>query len=67
MCRTCSSHGSDENAYKIVLTIPEGRVDHLEEPGVKGKIILEQILTKQNVRVWTVSSGLRIGSSGGVF
>jgi hypothetical protein len=55
------------NAYKIVVRIPEGRAGHLEEPGVKGDIILEHILEKQKVRAWTVTNGLRVGPSGGVF
>jgi len=43
--------------------------DHLEDPGVVGRIILRWIFRKWNVRVWTVrvwtgSSWLRIGADG---
>jgi hypothetical protein len=59
--------GVMRNAYIIVVRIPGGRADHLEETGVKGDIILEQILEKQKVSVWSVTNGIRIGLSGGVF
>lgn len=58
--------GVMRNAYKTVVRIPEGRTDHLEEARVKGDIILEQILEKQKVSVWTVTNRIRIGPSGGV-
>jgi len=38
--------------------------DHLEEPGVDGRIILRWN-RKWNVGVWTGSSWLRIGKGGG--
>jgi len=40
--------------------------DHLEDPGVDGRIILRWIFRKWDVGVWTGSSGLRIGTGGGV-
>jgi hypothetical protein len=39
--------------------------DHLEDPGVDGKIILRWIFRKWDVGVWTGSSWLRIGTGGG--
>jgi len=39
--------------------------DHLEEPGLDGWIILRWIFRNQDVGVWTRSSWLRIGTSGG--
>jgi len=39
--------------------------DHLGEPGVDGRIILKWIFSKWDVRVWTRSSWLRIGTGGG--
>jgi len=39
--------------------------DHLGDPGVDGKIILRWIFRKYDVAVWTGSSWLRIGTSGG--
>ena len=38
---------------------------HLEDPGVDGRIILRRIYRKWDVRVWTESSWLRIGTGGG--
>ena len=38
---------------------------HLEDPGVDGKIILKWILRKLDVRAWTGSIWLRIGTGGG--
>ena len=35
--------------------------DHLEEPGVDGRIILRWMLRKWDVGAWTVSIWLRIG------
>jgi len=39
--------------------------DHLKDPGVDGRIILRRIFRKWDVRVWTGSSWLRIGTGGG--
>jgi hypothetical protein len=39
--------------------------DHLEEPGVDGKIILRWIFKRWDVGAWTGSSWLRIGTGGG--
>ena len=39
--------------------------DHLEDPGVDGRIILRWIFRKWDVGVWTVSNWLRIGTVGG--
>jgi len=40
--------------------------DHLEDPGVDGRIILRWILRKWDVEVWTGSICLRIGTGGGL-
>jgi len=42
----------------------EGR-NHLEDPGVDGRIILRWIFRKWDVGVWTGSSCLRRGKVGG--
>jgi len=39
--------------------------DHLEDPGIDGRIILRWILRNWDVGVWTGSSWLRIGTDGG--
>ena len=39
--------------------------DHLEDPGVDGRIILRWIFRKWDVGVWTGSSWLRTGTIGG--
>jgi hypothetical protein len=47
MCGTCSTHGrGDKNSYKIFIGKLEGKLDHSEELGVDGKIILECIFGK---------------------
>jgi len=39
--------------------------EHLEDPGVDGRIILRWIFRQWNVGVWTGSSWLGIGTNGG--
>ena len=39
--------------------------DHLEDPGVDGRVVLRLIFRKWDVGVWTGSSWLRIGTGGG--
>ena len=52
--------------YRVLVEKPEGK-SHLGDPGVDGRIILRWIFRKWNVRVWTESSWLRIGTGGGHF
>jgi hypothetical protein len=40
-------------------------IDHLEEPGLDGRIILRWIFKKWNVRAWIGLMWLRIGTGGG--
>jgi len=39
--------------------------DHLEDPGVDGRIILRFVFRKWEDRAWTGSTWLRIGTDGG--
>ena len=39
--------------------------DHLEDPGVDGRVILRWIFRKWDVGVWARSNWLRIGTGGG--
>ena len=39
--------------------------DHLEDPGIDGRIIIRWIFRKWDVGIWTGSSWLRIGTGGG--
>jgi len=43
---------------------PEGK-NHLEDPGVDGRIIIRWIFRKWDVGVWTGSSWLGIGGGSG--
>ena len=40
--------------------------DHLEDPGVNGRIILRYIFRKWDVGAWTGTVWLRIGAGGGL-
>jgi hypothetical protein len=41
------------------------KTDHLEDPGIDVRIIVKWIFRKWDVRVWTGSSWLRIGTGDG--
>ena len=56
--------GDRRGLNRVVVGKPEGR-DHLEDPGVDGRIILRWLFSKWNVGAWTGSSWLRIGTGGG--
>jgi hypothetical protein len=56
--------GERRDAYRVLVGKPEGR-DHLEEPGVDGRIILIWIFMKWDVGAWTGSFWLRIRTGSG--
>jgi hypothetical protein len=45
MGRTCGSYGERRSAYRALVGKPEGR-NHLEDPGVDGRIILKWIFER---------------------
>jgi hypothetical protein len=55
---------SDKNSVVYGGNLKER--DHLGDLGVDGRIILTWIFGKWDVRIWTGSSWLRIGTGGGV-
>jgi hypothetical protein len=56
--------GERRGLYTVLVRDQRER-DHLEDPGVDGRIILRWIFRKWDVGVWTGSSWLRIGTGGG--
>jgi len=59
-----SAYGKRMGVYRF-LWINLRKRNHLEDPGVDGKIILRWIFRKWDVRLWTGSSWLRIVTGGG--
>jgi hypothetical protein len=57
--------GEMKNTYRILVGKPK-RKRPLGRLGVGGSIILEWILGKQDVKVWTRFNWLRLGTSGGL-
>jgi hypothetical protein len=53
------------SAYRVLVGKPEGR-NHLEDPGVDGRIILKWIFEKWDGWAWTGSIWLRIVAGGGL-
>ena len=60
----CSTYGEEERYKQGFGEGKPRRRDHSEDPGVDGRITLEWILRKWDVRVWTGSMWLSIGTGG---
>jgi hypothetical protein len=61
----CSAYGGSGEAY-VALWWGNLRVrDHMEDPGVDGRIRLRWIFRKWDAGEWTESSWLRIVTAGG--
>jgi len=56
--------GKRRDVYVVLVGEPGVR-DHLEDPGVDGRIILRWIFRKWDVGAWTGSGWLSIGTGGG--
>jgi hypothetical protein len=56
--------GERKGVYRVLVEELKER-DHLEDPGVYGRLLLRWILREWDVEAWTGWSWLRIGTGGG--
>jgi len=56
--------GESRGVCRVFVGKPEGK-NHLENPGVDGRIIFRWIFRKWDMRAWTGLMWLRIGTGGG--
>jgi hypothetical protein len=50
---------------RVLVVKPKER-DHLEDPGIDGRVLCRWIFRKWDVRAWNGLMGLRIGTGGGL-
>jgi hypothetical protein len=62
----CSKYGGDERSIQGLGGENWGKETIWNAQGVEGRIILKWIFRKWDVRAWTGSSWLRIGTGGGL-
>ena len=55
--------GKRRGGYRVLVGKPEGK-NHLDNPGVEGRIILRWIFRQCDVRAWIGRSWLRTGTGG---
>jgi hypothetical protein len=56
-------YGERRGVYRVVVGKPKGK-DHLEDPGMDGRIILRWIFRIFECGAWTESIWLRLGTGG---
>jgi hypothetical protein len=64
MVGACNTHGADDKRIQNISQKIWNAGDHLGELGVDGKIILQCILNKYDVMIWTGFLWLELGTSG---
>ena len=62
----CSTYGRDETCVQGVWWVDLRERDHLEDPGVNGRILLKCIYKKLDGGSWTGLIWLKIGTGGGL-